>query len=107
MMFFGGIESFIFALIVGERVSEVNFFSPLPFILAIHIAFTMIGYVSYFWLLKNTRPMIAISYEFVNPVIALFLGWLLAGEIVDVPLVIACSVLVTSVFFAVANKHDK
>ncbi len=107
IMLFGGLESLIFAVLIGENIAEINLFSPLLFILCIHVLLNIVGYVSYFWLLKNTRPMIAISYEFVNPVIALFLGWLFAGESVDLALMIACVFLVSSAFFAIAKKHDR
>ena len=59
----------------------------------------------YFWLLLHTRTVVAISYEYVNPVIGVFLGWLLAGEQVDGVIVTACCLTVLSVFFIVSRKH--
>ena len=50
----------------------------------------IIAYTCYFWLLLHTRTVVAISYEYVNPVIGVFLGWLLAGEQVDGVIVTAC-----------------
>ena len=41
----------------------------------------------------------------VNPVIGVFLGWLLAGEQVDGVIVTACCLTVLSVFFIVSRKH--
>jgi len=65
----------------------------------------IIAYTCYFWLLLHTRTVVAISYEYVNPVIGVFLGWLLAGEQVDGVIVTACCLTVLSVFFIVSRKH--
>ncbi|MFQ8736039.1 MAG: hypothetical protein ACLSAH_08430 [Bilophila wadsworthia] len=51
----------------------------------------------------HTRTVVAISYEYVNPVIGVFLGWLLAGEQVDGVIVTACCLTVLSVFFIVSR----
>ncbi len=105
MMLIGGIESLIFGLLVGEKLSDINFVPELLIPLFLLVLAAVCGYASYLWLLQKTRPMIAISYEFVNPVIALYLGWLLGGEKVDTPLMIACALLISSAFFAVSNKN--
>ncbi len=106
MMIIGGLETLVFALLVGERLSAIEYNPSFIFYLTLQTLTTLVGYASYFWLLQKTRPMIAISYEFVNPVVALFLGWLIGGEVVQLPLIIACFFLVSSVFFAVSNKHS-
>ena len=41
---------------------------------------TLVGFTCYVWLLKVARPVAVSSYAYVNPVVAVFLGWLLAGE---------------------------
>ncbi len=104
MMLIGGIETMIFALIVGERFSDIQLGTGFVSSMSLQVLSTILGYTSYFWLLEKTRPMVAISYEFVNPVVALYLGWLLGNEIVGIPLVVACICLVSSAFLAVANK---
>ena len=43
---------------------------------------SLIGFTTYVWLWKATTPGRASTYAYVNPVVALFLGWLLAGEVV-------------------------
>lgn len=39
-----------------------------------------LGFSAYVWLLKATTPSRVSTYAYVNPVIAVFLGWLLLGE---------------------------
>jgi len=42
-----------------------------------------IGFTAYLWLLERTTPALASTYAYVNPTVALALGWLLAGETLD------------------------
>ena len=51
----------------------------------------------------NTRTAVAGSDEYVNPVIGVFLGWLMAGEQVDRVVILACCAVVGSVFFVVSG----
>ncbi|WP_240359577.1 drug/metabolite exporter YedA [Pyxidicoccus trucidator] len=41
---------------------------------------SVVGYSAYGYLLRNARPALATSYAYVNPVVAVFLGGVLAGE---------------------------
>jgi drug/metabolite transporter (DMT)-like permease len=41
---------------------------------------TVVGYSALGWLLRNTRPALAMSYAYVNPILALALGSALGGE---------------------------
>lgn len=40
----------------------------------------IVGYSAYIWLLSATTPARVATYAYVNPVVALFLGWAVAGE---------------------------
>lgn len=44
---------------------------------------SIIAYSSYLYLLQHTRPAVATSYAYVNPVVAVFLGIVIAGERID------------------------
>jgi drug/metabolite transporter (DMT)-like permease len=41
---------------------------------------SLVGFTAYSYLLANTRPAVATSYAYVNPVIAVLLGIVFAGE---------------------------
>lgn len=41
---------------------------------------SLIGFTAFTWLLRNTRPSLALSYSYVNPAIAVMLGVLFAHE---------------------------
>jgi drug/metabolite transporter (DMT)-like permease len=41
---------------------------------------SIVGYTAYAWLLAHTSPARVATYAYVNPIIALFVGWLIGGE---------------------------
>jgi drug/metabolite transporter (DMT)-like permease len=43
------------------------------------------------------QPSRVATYAYVNPIVALFLGWLLAGEVLNTRMVLAAAVIVSSV----------
>jgi hypothetical protein len=47
------------------------------------------GVYGYTWLLQHTAPTLVATHSFVNPVVAVLLGWLLAGEALTLRLVMA------------------
>lgn len=68
---FGELNGFSFASV--SRVAWVGFYY-LVFIGA------LVGFTAYIYLLKNVSLPIASTYAYVNPVVAVILGWLIADE---------------------------
>ena len=58
---------------------------------------SIIALPAYKWLLTVVPPGRAATYAYVNPVIAVFLGALLAGEALSPRVILACSVIVIAV----------
>lgn len=58
---------------------------------------SLLGFSAYVWLLKVTTPARASTYAFVNPVIAVLLGWALAGEPLTPRVLIAGGTIVAAV----------
>jgi drug/metabolite transporter (DMT)-like permease len=58
---------------------------------------SLIGYSAYTWLLKNTPLSVASTYAYVNPVVAVFLGWALASEPLTPLTLIAAAIIVGAV----------
>ena len=58
---------------------------------------SLIGFTAYVWLLKVTTPARVSTYAFVNPVVAVFLGWVLAGEQLSWRVLIAAAVIILGV----------
>jgi drug/metabolite transporter (DMT)-like permease len=57
----------------------------------------IVGFTAYLWILKEATLATASTYAYVNPVVAVFLGWALAGEAITPRVVTAASVIVGSV----------
>lgn len=68
---------------------------------------SLIGFTAYSWLLKNAQPSMVATYAYVNPVIAVFLGWSIAGESLSAQMLIGAFVIVVSVALITASKKVK
>ena len=65
---------------------------------------SLLGFTAYVWLLKVTTPAKVATYAFVNPVVAVFLGWLLAGEALSVRTLIAAAIIIGAVVLITLNQ---
>jgi len=50
---------------------------------------SVVAFTAYTWLLQHIAPTLVSTHTFVNPVVAVLLGWLLAGEALTLRLVMA------------------
>jgi drug/metabolite transporter (DMT)-like permease len=58
---------------------------------------SLVGFTAYVWLLRVGSPTRAATYAYVNPVVAVFLGWLLASEPITPRTILATLVIVGGV----------
>ncbi len=65
---------------------------------------SIIGFTCYIWLLKVTTAARVSTYAYVNPVVALFLGWSLGGEGISGRSSLAAVVIVVAVVMIVSYK---
>ena len=78
-MIAGGSAMLVVSLARGERWIAPSARSSLA--VAFLVVFgSIVAFSAYGFLLRSTRPAIATSYAYVNPVVALFLGVILGGE---------------------------
>src|SRR5574341_745070 len=99
-MLAGGVLLSLASLVAGEwprvHFGAISIKSWLA--LAYLIVFgSIIAFSAYTWLLKVTSPVRAATYAYVNPVVAVILGWALAGEGLSVWMVIAAIIIVAAV----------
>jgi drug/metabolite transporter (DMT)-like permease len=66
---------------------------------------SLIAFTAYAWLLRNARPVIATSYAYVNPIIAVLLGAALHGEPVGGTTIVANALIVGAVMLAVTKSR--
>jgi drug/metabolite transporter (DMT)-like permease len=58
---------------------------------------SIVGFNVYLWLMRTTSPALASTYAYVNPVVAMFLGWALAAESLTWQTLVAASIIISGV----------
>jgi drug/metabolite transporter (DMT)-like permease len=95
-MLVGGVAMVGVSLLLGERVTRPV---PAPALWAwlyLAVAGSLVAYSAYSWLLRHTRPAVATSYAYVNPVVAVALGALVGGERVGPELFLAVALILAA-----------
>lgn len=65
----------------------------------------MLAFSAYVWLLRNAPLSLATTYAYVNPVVAVFLGWLLVDERISARDAVAIAIVVTAVALIVSTHR--
>lgn len=68
---------------------------------------SIIGFSSYAWLARNAPPQLLSTYAFVNPVVAVMLGTLFAGEVFSSQSFMGAAVALTGVVLITLGKGRK
>jgi len=58
---------------------------------------SLLGFTSYIWLLDKVSPARLGTYAYVNPVVAVVLGWAIAGERFSIRTVVAATIVICAV----------
>lgn len=66
---------------------------------------SLIGFTAYLWLLRHARPVIATSYAYVNPVLAVLIGAAVSGEALGVTTLIANVLIVGAIALALRKPR--
>lgn len=100
-------------LVVGVATGEVGRMDPAGFstrsvsaLLYLIVFGSLIGYSAYVWLLRVTEPALASTYAYVNPVVAVILGWLLADERMTARIAVAAVVIVGGVALITTTRSQ-
>lgn len=64
----------------------------------------IVGFTAYTYLLQNTTPTRASTYAFVNPGVAVLLGWLLAGEPISARVILASLTIIGAVVLITSHQ---
>ena len=99
-MLTGSLAIFLVSGLTGEwrglNLADVTTSSWLGLLYLIAIG-SLIGFVSYIWLLKNAPVSLVATYAYVNPLVAVFLGAWLADEALNARILVAGLVIIGSV----------
>jgi drug/metabolite transporter (DMT)-like permease len=67
---------------------------------------SLVGFTAYVWLLKVTTAARVSTYAYVNPVVAMFLGWALANEPITPRTMFAALAIILAVVIIVTRSKE-
>ena len=104
----GGVGLWIVAAITGE----IHQFHPAQVTLRSWLAVlylfsfgSALGFSAYIYILKHSTASRVATYAFVNPVVALFLGWSIGGEPLTLRTLIASGTILAAVLLVILVPH--
>lgn len=99
-MLCGGAMLLLVGAFAGEpaqiHLAEVSGRSILALVYLITFG-ALVGFTAYIWLLRVANPVLVSTYAYVNPIVAVLLGWLILGEPVTARTLAAAAVIIAGV----------
>ena len=108
-MLAGGALLMVLGLLTGEagRLDLAGASLKSGLALAYLVVFGALGFTAYIWLLRVTSPALVSTYAYVNPVVAVVLGALLADERLTWTSLIGGAVTLVAVFLVVSEQSQR
>jgi drug/metabolite transporter (DMT)-like permease len=109
-MLCGGTILILFSLIIGDFQNFNPWEISIHSIIAVSylvVAGSLLGFTAYLWLMRKKPPVLVSTNSFINPVVAIFIGWAIAGEIVTLKMLIASVIIIISVIVITINNFDR
>jgi drug/metabolite transporter (DMT)-like permease len=106
----GGAVLWIVGLLAGEGAQlHVALITPRAWLAALYLAVfgSCIGFSAYLYILKKSTAARVATYAFVNPIVALLIGWGLGGEGLSGRTLLAGAVILTAVILVIAPHREK
>jgi drug/metabolite transporter (DMT)-like permease len=104
-MLTGGAALAIGAIGRGERLPAHASATAWLALLYLLVFGSLIAFTAYNWLLRNTRSVVATSYAYVNPILAVLFGAAVSSEAIGVSTVVANVLIVGAVALALAKPR--
>jgi drug/metabolite transporter (DMT)-like permease len=105
-----GVFSFVVSLLSGEyshfswNQVTMNSVSAMLYLITFG---SFIGFIAYSWLLQVRPPAIVGTYAYVNPAVALFLGWWMLGEKITTGQIASLFIILSGVLLVNLSKYFK
>jgi drug/metabolite transporter (DMT)-like permease len=104
----GGTGLWLAALLTGElrtfHIASVSIRSWLA-VFYLVIFGSALGFSAYVYILRHSTASRVATYAFVNPVVALLLGWSLGGESLTLRTMIASGTILAAVLLVITAPH--
>ena len=109
-MLCGGALLVLLSFVVGEPgafdIAAVSMRSWLAFFY-LTIFGSLVAFSAYIWLLRVVEPALVSTYAYVNPLVAVALGWALAGEALSARMGLAAAVILAGVILITLRGAKK
>ncbi len=108
-MICGGVALLALSLLRGEPAAvswhdiSARSWSALAYLT---LAGSLAGFTAYVWLLKKTSISVASSYAYVNPVVAVLLGWLVLGESLAPSTMVGGTIIIVAVAILTTSSRS-
>jgi drug/metabolite transporter (DMT)-like permease len=100
----GGVVLTVAGLVTGER-TDFRFPASTWWVLAFLTASSVVSYTVYVWLLHHAPISLVSTHAYVNPVVAVLLGWAWLGEPITWPVVVGGLVVLVAVALVMAERR--
>jgi len=102
-----GAANMLFAIGVGDYSRVVWTTRGVAATFYLVVFGSWVGYTAYIWLLGHVPTSKVSTYAYVNPVVAVFLGWIIEHERVDHFILLGTAIIVASVILVTSAKVTK
>jgi drug/metabolite transporter (DMT)-like permease len=106
-MLTGGIVLALVAGVSGERLPAHASAKSWLALAYLWIFGSLVAFTAYSWLLRNARPVVATSYAYVNPILAVVIGAVLSGESLGLTTIVANAMIVGAVMLALRRPRTR
>jgi drug/metabolite transporter (DMT)-like permease len=110
MQCLAGGSTLLFATIISGELDGFHW-AQVPFrawsaIFYLAVFGSGIGYSAYVYLLKHSSATSVSTYAFVNPVVALLIGWSFGGETLSIRTIMASAVILSAVVLVITGRRQ-
>jgi drug/metabolite transporter (DMT)-like permease len=105
-MIFAGAGNFVLAALGGDFSRVVWTSKGLAAVGYLIVCGSWIGYTAYIWLLGHVSTAKVSTYAYVNPVVAVFLGWLVLHETIDRYILAGSAIIIAAVAMVTSARVE-
>ncbi|MFN4146467.1 MAG: EamA family transporter [Runella sp.] len=106
----GGVFALVMSLMLEPNgITSLTQMTPKTYMAIGYLIFvgSFIGYSAYVWLLHHAPPTLTATYAYVNPVVAMLLGWLFLNETLSPRSMLASAVVLAGVVLITVGRKMK
>jgi drug/metabolite transporter (DMT)-like permease len=105
MLFVGGLFLLGIGMIIEFNTLDISRFSTSSILSLLYLIIVgTMGWLGFFWILRNTTATLANTFAYVSPIIAVFLGWIILDENIDIRIIVATIVIIVGVILIVKKN---